>query len=69
MAGEPEQAAQKDIDRLLTAAGWSVQDYSPNASELAVNSERRDYLTVEIDNCLNRVTHKALFSDQLEYTQ
>lgn len=29
MAIPPEQQARLDIDRLLTAAGWSVQDYRP----------------------------------------
>ncbi|MFN2349432.1 MAG: hypothetical protein ABR558_07660 [Thioalkalivibrio sp.] len=26
MAPQPEQQARREIDRLLTAAGWSVQD-------------------------------------------
>lgn len=27
MAPKPEEEARKEIDRLLTAAGWSVQEF------------------------------------------
>jgi len=27
VAGNPEEKAREEIDRLLAAAGWSVQDY------------------------------------------
>src|SRR5687768_3357878 len=50
---EPEQQARENIDRLLTAAGWAVQDYSrfnPAAArgialrEVPLRDGRCDYL-------------------------
>ncbi|MGH8750466.1 MAG: DEAD/DEAH box helicase family protein [Burkholderiales bacterium] len=53
MAPEPEQQARQNIDALLTAAGWAVQDYTrydPNASrgialrEVPLKEGQCDYL-------------------------
>jgi type I restriction enzyme R subunit len=53
MAAAPEQLARVEIDRLLTAAGWVVQDYrafNPTAArgialrEVPMNQGRCDYL-------------------------
>ena len=64
----PEQLARQQIDAMLVAAGWAVQDYgsyNPGAAhgialrEVPLTSGRRDYLLIHDRRALGVIVAEA----------